>query len=191
MKLLVPVLTKKEANPFFVEEILSLKPAEVILLSVIDSKKESNNFGFSSNEIALANSIMNELEKQLKEKKMRTEPVLEWGETIQKIVNSALLFKAKKVLLIENELPETIQLIDELNSKKINALKVAFKEPEPVKEENYALKEIAEQVKKEPELTEETPRKTISKEHKKTTEKENEPKKEEKKKSFLEMLGLK
>lgn len=172
VKILIPILSKKESNPFFVNEILALKPKEIIILSVIDSNKEINAFGFASSEIALANSIMNELEKQLKENKKKVELILEWGETIQKTVNSAQLFKIKKVLLIKNDSLETKKLINELKKKKITVIQKTIKEPEPIKNESKTLKEIAEKITetKNPKLIEKKP---------------------EKKKSFLELIGLK
>jgi hypothetical protein len=178
VKLLVPILSKKEANPFFVKEILSLKPKEIILLSVIDSNKEITEFSFASSEIALANSIMNELEKQLTENNKKTEIILEWGESIQKTVNSAQLFKTKNVLLIKNDLLETKKLIKELKKKKIQVIQVELKEPELMPTQSNALKEIAEKV---TEKKESIQKKTI----------ELNELKPKKKKSFLELIGLK
>lgn len=98
MKALVPILSKKEWQPGFVNKVLE-KADELVLLSVIDSSELSGKFGFAATEIMQANRIMEGIEAELKKLNVKVESLVEWGSTLQKIDHIARLKKCDFVFL--------------------------------------------------------------------------------------------
>jgi len=115
-KALVPLLSKREAEPGFVERV-SGSAAEVILLLVIDTAAMAGQFGFAAGEIAQANALMQQVKIALAKKKKACDDVLEWGDTETKIEHFALLKDVKKIYLVEQDNHFFKKLVAELKEK--------------------------------------------------------------------------
>ncbi len=115
-KVLVPVLSKKEASPEFVEKIAA-KAKEIILLLVIDTASMSGQFGFAAGEIAHANALMQKIKDALGKKKKTCDDILEWGDTLTKIENIAMLRQVDKIYLVKQDNQFSKKLLKDLKEK--------------------------------------------------------------------------
>jgi len=113
MKGLVPILSKQEWKPDFVNAVLQ-KADELVLLSVIDSSGLVGKFGFAATEIMQANKIMEGIEAELQKMKVKVECIVEWGSTLQKIDHTARLKKCDFVFLQRQEGKAFEELLHEL-----------------------------------------------------------------------------
>ncbi len=85
MKVLIPLLSKQEDSPDFVEK--ATKGAEEIyLLLAIDPADLSGQFGFAAHEISKGNKMMG-LVTELVGPAKAVHQIVEWGETVGKIDN--------------------------------------------------------------------------------------------------------
>ncbi len=98
-KVLVPLLSKREAHPIFIEAIAS-KAGEVTLLLVIDTHAMSEQFGFATNEIAAGNHLMELVKEALGKKRKTCNDIIEWGDTATKIEHLAMLHSVDKIYLV-------------------------------------------------------------------------------------------
>jgi len=98
LKALIPILSKEEWKPEFINKVLE-KANNVVLLSVIDRSELGGQFGFAATEIMQANKIMEGIESELKRLKVRVESLVEWGETASKIDHLARLKKCDFIFL--------------------------------------------------------------------------------------------
>ncbi len=128
-KLLVPLLSKKEANPLFIEKISS-KAKEIVLLLVIDTKGMAGDFGFATSEIAVGNTLMQKMKLALGKRKKECNDVIEWGDTETKIEHLAQLHQVKEICLVkqENHFYETLVKKLKENLKGIEIEEVALPE---------------------------------------------------------------
>ena len=101
-KALVPLLSKREAEPGFIEKIAQ-GTKEITLLLVIDTHAMAGKFGFATNEIATGNALMQQVKTALGKKRKTCNDVIEWGDTATKIEHLAELQKANKIYLVEQE----------------------------------------------------------------------------------------
>jgi len=99
-KVLVPLLSKREAEPAFVQAIAN-KAHEIILLLVIDTNAMSGEFGFATNEIAVGNALMQKIKKAIGKKRKTCNYVIEWGDTATKIEHMAQLYQVDKVYMVK------------------------------------------------------------------------------------------
>ncbi len=99
-KVLVPLLSKREAEPAFVQAIAN-KAHEIILLLVIDTNAMSGEFGFATNEIAVGNALMQKIKKAIGKKRKTCNDVIEWGDTATKIEHMAQLYQVDKVYMVK------------------------------------------------------------------------------------------
>ncbi len=85
MKVLIPLLSKQEDSPEFVEK--STKGAvEVYLLLVINPADLAGEFGFAAHEISKGNKMMG-LVTELIGPEKAVHQIVEWGDTVSKIDN--------------------------------------------------------------------------------------------------------
>ena len=92
MKVLIPLLSKQEDNPEFVEK--ATKGAlEIYLLLVINPADLAGEFGFAAHEISKGNKMMG-LVTELIGPEKAVQQIVEWGDTLSKIEN---LYKLKYV----------------------------------------------------------------------------------------------
>jgi hypothetical protein len=108
-KVLVPLLSKRESNPLFIEKISS-EAGGIVLLLVIDTKAMAGDFGFATGEIAVGNALMQKMKAALAKKKKECNDIIEWGDTSTKIEHLAQLHQVKKICLVKqgNHFYETL-----------------------------------------------------------------------------------
>lgn len=99
VKVLVPLLSKREAHPIFIEAIAS-KAREVTILLVIDTHAMTGQFGFATNEIAAGNHLMELVKEAVGKKRKTCNDVIEWGDTATKIEHLAMLHSVDKIYLV-------------------------------------------------------------------------------------------
>lgn len=102
MSVLIPVISKKENSKEFLQKALSGQK-EVFLLGIMDTGAVAKNFGLAASEIGRVNEIIEEIKKELKEKGIKFDDALEWGDTQAQIINFAKLKKVRKVILAKQE----------------------------------------------------------------------------------------
>lgn len=100
MKVLVPLLSKREAEPAFVEAIAS-KAHEIILLLVIDTNAMVGRFGFATSEIGMGNALMQRLKAELGKKRKACNDVMEWGDTANKIEHIAQFYGIDRIYAVK------------------------------------------------------------------------------------------
>ena len=99
MKVLIPLITKQENNPAFLEEAAG-KAKEVVLLAIVDDDVlAKGRFGFAANEIRHSNAFLAEVKQLLEKKGKEVKDISEWGDTERKICNIAKLNHVSKVSL--------------------------------------------------------------------------------------------
>ncbi|MBU2477402.1 hypothetical protein KKG83_08095 [Candidatus Micrarchaeota archaeon] len=146
MKVLIPLLSRKELNEEFLEKALK-GTHEIVLLMVID-KEDSPK----ASDISSATHFMEEVKKAVGKKRKRCEEFTEWGETSTKIKNTAILNKADKIVMLKQENQYFEELVEKLKEDKEIKEKIELIE---VKQE--VLPEKKETEKQVPEKTEEKP----------------------------------
>ncbi len=117
-KIMIPLLSKQENNEIFLSEAIG-DANEIILLMVIDTHEMQEKFGFATTEIMQGNELVEQIKKTLTEKGVSCEDLVEWGETSQKIVNTAKLKKVDKVVLKKQENQLFEDLVKKLHKEKI------------------------------------------------------------------------
>ena len=131
MKVLIPVLSRKENDAGFLEQALH-GAKEVVALLVVDSSAMTGGFGFAAGEISDGNSVMDEIKKQAGAKKKTCRTVLEWGKTLDKIKALAELNKVDKIVLVKQEnhyFKELVKQLKEDFKGEIKQVKIAVPEP--------------------------------------------------------------
>jgi len=116
MRVLVPLLSKKEDREEFVEQFTS-KAKEIILLIVIDTAAMSGQFGFAAGEIAQANILMQKMKAAIGKKRKTCEDIIEWGDTATKIEHLAMLRNVDKIYMVKQENQFSKKLLRELGEK--------------------------------------------------------------------------
>jgi len=112
MKVLIPLLSRKELNEEFLDK--AVKGAnEVFLLMVID-KKDS----LKASDISGATHFLEEVKKAIGKKRKKCEDLTEWGETTAKIKNTAILNKIDKISLLKQENQWFEELVEEIKKEK-------------------------------------------------------------------------
>jgi hypothetical protein len=116
MRVLVPLLSKKEDSEEFVE-MVTAKAKEIILLIVIDTAAMSGQFGFAAGEIAQANALMQKMKNAIGKKRKTCEDIIEWGDTATKIEHMAMLRQVDKIYLVKQDNQFSKKLLRELEEK--------------------------------------------------------------------------
>ncbi|MBM3282126.1 MAG: hypothetical protein FJY86_02175 [Candidatus Diapherotrites archaeon] len=98
MRVLVPILSPADANDVFVQHI-SENASVVYLLLVLDPKSASASFGFKTSEIMAGRETIDKMKLKIKENKRLCTDILEWGNTLEKIVQIAEMKQVEKILL--------------------------------------------------------------------------------------------
>ena len=118
MKILIPLLSKTENKQEFLAKALE-GAKEVILLLVVDTKAMPGQFGFAATEIRQGNTLMEEIKKKTTEKKKKCTDVMEWGDTLSKILNATRLYKANKIVLKKQDNKFFEDLVKELEHESV------------------------------------------------------------------------
>jgi hypothetical protein len=115
--ILLPVLSKKEAEPDFLE-IATKGTKNIILLLVIDTNAMAGEFGTGINNIREGNAIMEAVRKALGQKRKHAEEIMEWGDTLTKIDHIARLKEVDKIVLSGQDNQYFEELVKKLREKK-------------------------------------------------------------------------
>lgn len=84
MKVLIPLLTRQEDDAGFLLRAAE-NADEVIALLIIDQKEMLGKFGFAGSGIMQGNALIARMRQALKGKNVKE--VLEWGDTVMKIIH--------------------------------------------------------------------------------------------------------
>lgn len=136
MKVLIPLVSKKENNPDFLQKATE-GAKETILLLVIDKRELVGQFGFAASEIMQGNMLIEQIKKFLETKGKRARDIMEWGETTTKIEHTALLQKVDKIVLLEQKNEYFKSLVKQLSKKmagKIEIIKTEQQQESETKE---------------------------------------------------------
>jgi len=101
-KILIPVLSKRESEKEFLEQ-LPENAKEIFLLLVIDTDTMLGKFGFAAGDIASGNALIQEIKKTLEKKGRKCIEAEEWGNTERKIMQLAQLKQADLIMLVKQE----------------------------------------------------------------------------------------
>ena len=102
IKVLVPLLSKREAEPAFIKRAVS-GAHEIILLLAIDTNAMAGQFGFATTEIASGNALMQKMKVEIGKKRKTCVDVIEWGDTETKIGHLALLDRVDRIYLVKQD----------------------------------------------------------------------------------------
>ena len=116
MRVLVPLISKKEADEKFVERVAT-KAKEIILLLVVDTEAMSGQFGFAAGEIAQANALMQQVKNAVGRKRKTCEDIIEWGNTARKIEHLAQLRGVDKICLVKQDNQFFKKLLQDMRKK--------------------------------------------------------------------------
>ena len=118
MKVMIPLLSKKENDLEFIEQ--ALKGAkEVVLLVVVDNSIAESDFGFALKQMAQANALLAEVKGIVGAKRKKATDILEWGNTAGKIANISKLREIDKVVLQMQKGKKFDELLAALKKEKI------------------------------------------------------------------------
>jgi len=118
MKVLIPLLSKKENDEKFIDEAVR-GAKEITILLVVDTNLTSGGYGFAASEISAGNSLMDEIKGMVGRKRKPVDDVLEWGDTITKIDHTARLKEVDKVVLQKQENKFYLDLVAALKKNKV------------------------------------------------------------------------
>ncbi|MCX6799016.1 MAG: hypothetical protein NTW59_02890 [Candidatus Diapherotrites archaeon] len=115
-KALVPLLSKREADPVFIGALAG-NQGEIILLVVIDTNAMPGQFGFAANDIAGGSQLMEKIRDALELVGKHCADVIEWGDTAMKIEHLALLKGVERIFVVEQDNQYYKKLLRELREK--------------------------------------------------------------------------
>lgn len=117
MRVLLPILSQSENDEKFLEKAFQGVKEAVVLL-VVDRNAMTGLFGFAATEIMQGNKMVEEIADWLKGEKIKSEEVIEWGDTALKIEHVAKLKKADKIVLKKQSNQYFKQLVEKLEKEK-------------------------------------------------------------------------
>ncbi len=139
LRVLIPLVSKKENNELFLQKATE-GAKEITLLLVIDKKEMVGQFGFAASEIMQGTALIEQIKKFLVEHGKRAKEIVEWGDTETKIEHIAILQKADKVFLLEQDNEYFKSLVKCLKKSLANKVETfAAAEQKPAKEENFGI----------------------------------------------------
>jgi hypothetical protein len=117
MKVLAPLISGKEDTPEYIEAI-SKGSEKIILLQIID-REFMNKTSAAMGEVMHFSSLMNNVRKQLGQKRKSCDEITEWGTTIKKILAISLIQQVDKVVFVEQENKFFEDILKELKKNKV------------------------------------------------------------------------
>ncbi len=144
MKVLIPLISRHESNPEFIDK--AVKGTEEVLLLIVIDKDDS----LKASDISSSTHFLEEVKKLIGKKRKKCEDLTEWGETKAKIKNTAIINKVDKIVLLKQENQFFEDLIEELKKEKelknkIELIEIDFeKQEQEQKEFEDSLNEIEE-----------------------------------------------
>ena len=122
MKVLIPLISKKEDSEEFLRKA-SEKAREVIVLLPVDTKT-ANTSGFTASEIAQGQKLMEEIKAKIGRMRKKCDCILEWGETVKNIDHITRLRGIERIALVKQENEFFKKLLKELKKKREYKVKV-------------------------------------------------------------------
>ena len=117
MRVLVPILNPSYAQEPFIQHVVR-EASVVYLLLVLDPKSAHNPFGFKTSEIMLGRETVDLVKSKIKEHKRLCTDMLEWGDTLEKMVQIAEMKNVDKILLYNGENnPHFVHTINDIQSR--------------------------------------------------------------------------
>lgn len=132
MKTLIPILSRKEDDPAFLEAALA-ETNDVIVLVTIDGNALVGKFGFVASELSAGSKMMERISGILRKKKIKTDECVEWGDTATKISQLAQVKKVDKIAFVGQNNQYFDRLMEKLRDevgKKIRLQTVVLEETE-------------------------------------------------------------
>ncbi len=125
MKILLPIITREENSPEFIDAATQ-NADDVLLLLVIDtSEMPAWQFGFAAGEIMQGTDFLEELKKNIGKRKKGAVEITEWGNTVSKIAHIAELQNVDKIVLKKGRThywKELLKKLEGATSKKIEII---------------------------------------------------------------------
>lgn len=128
MIVLVPLLSGKENNDYFINELIK-KADKIILLQIID-REFMNKTSAAMGEVMQFSTLLSEMKKKIGKKRKPCEEITEWGNTIKKILSIAIIQNVDKVVLFEQKNDFFEEIIKELKKNKIKYEIIQIKKSE-------------------------------------------------------------
>lgn len=122
MHVLIPILTKLEANDEFLEKATKGMRKATVLIVVDASLQET--FGIAASSLAQAQQIAEEIRTKLGKKRKSCDILLEWGPTAETIDRIARLRAVSKVVLIKNRDAFFKQIVKKLSKSSAYRLEI-------------------------------------------------------------------
>ncbi|MEK6973599.1 MAG: hypothetical protein AABW72_06220 [archaeon] len=114
---LIPLVSKRENDPLFLNEALQgIK--QVILLLIVDTNNSSKTFGFNAMEISQGSALMEDAAKIIGQKKKKCDTILQWGDTFTVIDHIAKLKQCSFIKMIKQDDENFEKLYDKLKYQK-------------------------------------------------------------------------
>ncbi|MBI2529579.1 MAG: universal stress protein [Candidatus Diapherotrites archaeon] len=125
MKILLPIITREENSPEFIDAATQ-DADNVLLLLVIDtSEMPAWQFGFAAGEIMQGTDFLEDLKKSVGKRKKSAVEITEWGNTVSKIAHIAELQNVDKIVLKKGKThywKELLKKLEGATSKKIQII---------------------------------------------------------------------
>lgn len=115
-KVLIPLVSRRENSEEFIERACS-DDCELFLLLIVDTAAMPGQFGFAASDIAHGNELMEDMKSLAGSKCKHITDIIEWGDTIPKIMNFANLRKINKIFLVKQDNHFFKKLVKELKEK--------------------------------------------------------------------------
>ena len=122
MHVLIPILTKLEANEEFLEKATK-GMRKVTVLIVVDASLQET-FGIAASSLAQAQQIAEQIKAKLGKKRKSCEVLLEWGSTAETIDRIARLRAASKIALMKDENSFFRQIVKKLSKSSAYGLEI-------------------------------------------------------------------
>ena len=101
MKVLIPLLSKRENDNGFLEKAAE-KAKEIIVFLPVDTGGAATS-GFTMAEIAQGQKLMEEIKAKIGRKRKKCEGLLEWGGTVKNIDHIARLRGVETIALVRQD----------------------------------------------------------------------------------------
>ena len=133
MKVLIPLLSKQENNPVFLEKALE-GAKEIVVLLAIDTNAMVGQFGFAASEMRQGNLLAEEIKKVAESRGIKCNDIVEWGDTVSKIDHIAQLEKVNEIRLLKQDNHYFKDLLKKLRNKTKKKIEtISLPEPEKKK----------------------------------------------------------
>ena len=122
MKVLIPLVSKKENNEEFLKKA-SEKASEIIVFLPVDTSGSATS-GFTMSEIAQGQKLMDEILARIGKMRKKSDGFLEWGDTVKNIDHVARLRGIETIALVKQDNDFFKQLVKELKKHREYKVKV-------------------------------------------------------------------